>query len=252
MVKPPTIAEIMVKHILYFDPEYSTDWERICENEDIDLLPSFDLKTLHCLNMQSKQFEAKPLTYRMKVAPTDTIFGEEVVEKILENQLLFVFDDGVGMGVVHFSDYNQDKVLVFLYQTILEFEKDLRKMLEIRGVTREDVFESISDEAKKARVNHLLNIKASPLSIFELSTLLAFTENNFPIVLGRSIVKTRNRVMHFGDMVKKATIGKKSKRFDLHSFRGFIGDVRELLDDQKRLRNYVTMLEMERATTNIL
>ncbi|QAA80565.1 hypothetical protein EI546_01940 [Aequorivita sp. H23M31] len=144
-----TFGDIAQRGILYYDKEVEKACHSICETLKIDNMPDYD--SAHYFQLQNGQFQRKSINEENKLQSRDRIFEEELIKKFNANthNVLFVFKGDVLSGIVHFSDYNQTKVLQAIQDDVLTFERKLRQYLFLKNFRNEDMLKYFEYRAGK-------------------------------------------------------------------------------------------------------
>lgn len=157
-----TFSDIMQDKILYFDEDVVEACHNICDELRIDNMPSYDSK--HYYERQDGVFKKYIIEDVQKVNANESIFKDELIEKFSVNKhnVLFVFDSNIIKGIVHFSDYNIEKVIQTIQDDVLKFEKNLRKLLYLKGFRNNDIINYLKIKLKK-NYNEGLEFKINKL-----------------------------------------------------------------------------------------
>lgn len=142
-------GDIAQPGILYYDKEVEKACVNICESLKIDNMPDYDSK--HYFELKDGQFKRKLIESKHMLNTGDRIFEDSLIKKFDANthHVLFVFKGEVLTGTVHFSDYNQTKVLQAIQDDILTFERNMRQYLFLKNYRNEDMLEYFKYRAGK-------------------------------------------------------------------------------------------------------
>ena len=107
------IKDIMTKGAMYYDPEIEDKLKTYCNEKDITYLPSLDLKKVYFLHPEA--FENKEIEESLKISPHLYIFDEVLLKRFQEGEhILFIFNQNLIVGIIHFSDYNRIEVYIYI------------------------------------------------------------------------------------------------------------------------------------------
>lgn len=172
-----TFADIAQKNILYFDQNEKSACLNICKTLRIDNMPDYD--SLHFHELEGEEFVQKKILEEHKLSFKDRIFNDELITQFANNKhnVLFVFKGDVLTGIVHFSDYNQTKVLQAIQDDILTFERRMRQMLFLNGFRNADMlkyFEQRAEQNESAKHFYTGRIQVLKTKIEEMNQLGEF------------------------------------------------------------------------------
>lgn len=183
-----TFDDIAQKKILYYDKEVEEACFDICDSLKIDNMPAYNSK--HYYELIEGRFQKKIITKSTKLSIQKGIFEELLLNKFQQNKhnVLFVFKGDVLNGIVHFSDYNQTRVLQAIQDDVLTFERRVRQYLFLMNFRNENIIEYFSYRAEKSKSSkdfYLSRIKTlekrtqemnqlGEFQIFDLKDLLDF------------------------------------------------------------------------------
>lgn len=183
-----TFGDIAQPGILYYDKEVEKACINICESLNIDNMPDYDSKYYY--ELEGQQFKRKLIEPENLLNARDRIFEDLLIKKFDAdtNNVLFVFKGEVLTGIVHFSDYNQTKVLHAIQDDILTFERKMRQYLFLKSFRNEDMLDYFRYRAGKnehskryyeGRIHRLENRKEEQnqlgeFQMFDLKDLLEF------------------------------------------------------------------------------
>lgn len=248
----PTIADIQMTDLIYYDEAYCAECYAFCKERDIDCLPSVDdPDTFFQRNDDSMQFDKQEITGARHLDAATFIFRPDLLARFQTHPLQFVFDHGTLTGVVHFSDYNQDVVSTFLYAQFAKYERELRSLIERSGLKREDMlirFDELKDSAENnkrrnkygrkrgiAEKNHKDHPNLAPFDDFYLDDLIDLAGGRKVIQLDDEVVALRNMIMHSRDSVNMADASTPDYIYRVDTFELFFKRVRVLLQDYRRI-----------------
>lgn len=217
------LMTIATKRLFYFDNELSTTCTRICKRLDIDVFPDYKGEAFYKYDKTKDKWEERPLDSSQKATSDTLIFDEELSTKFESSpsQILFVFDNNIFQGIVHFTDYGKKIVYQDLYKNFFEFEKKLKELLIIKGFGADsfiNYFQYKADKYPKDSADYLKKKKTVenekvnyPLDTLFTIDLLEFCYSTFhdsnktvrPFIIHDSekaaINKLRSIVMHNKD-----------------------------------------------------
>jgi len=144
-----TFSDIMQSKILYYDEEVEAACHDICNALRIDNMPAYD--SIHNYERINKNFQRKEIQEFQKVDVNKSIFSVEVLEQfeINKHNVLFAFEHNILRGIVHFSDYNIDSVLMSVQDDLLSFEYNLRRLLYLNKFRNKDVIEYFKSKMER-------------------------------------------------------------------------------------------------------
>lgn len=175
------------------------------------------------------------------VHPDESIFKEDVYEKLRYNSLLYVMDKGARVGMVHFSDYNRLPVFTYTFKRLHQLEREmisalLPRKLQVKDIWRIHQFDPPPIPDKEVR--NLTDrkggdgealLKHHDFEKFYLKTLLVlynYTREGeelpyTPIKHPNTINLLRNRVAHSNDLVELVDTSRSNLIYDFKSFAAF-------------------------------
>jgi hypothetical protein len=256
------IAELMTTDLLYFDPDARDRCAAFCRRRRIDLLPDLDdSQWVHQLDEASGGFIRCPLGERTVDADTDAL-DVCLPERFRDAHVLFVRHDTTLAGVIHFSDYNQDRFAVYLFGILRDLERTIRRLLIQAGLGDADMLAFLERNPdnqyhrKQVRAYRQRAVKHGkdaqpppPFQTFDLLPLAQFLDDVVGIRVPKEIVGdrgVRNIVMHAHEFVDRPDGPPDSLIYDFDSFADFFGKARLADTTARRLRNRLR-LELEPA-----
>jgi len=246
------IKDIMTKDVMYYDPEIEDKLKTYCKEKDITYLPSLDLKKIYFLH--SEAFENKEIEASLKILPHLYVFDEDLLKKFKKGKhILFIFNQKLIVGIIHFSDYNRIEVYTYLYELIANLERDLRKLLILRELCNDDMlefFKKHSDgnkvyEDKFSKFKDYGNRfkKVGPFEFFDLSDLVALCNGKEIVKIDQKILELRNKVMHSRSGVKNKDYEQDPLIYNFESFEGFFNEAIKLQAEFRKIHNRVKIRE---------
>ena len=144
-----SFGDIAQSRILYYDKEVEKACLNVCETLKIGNMPDYDSK--HYFELEHGQFKRKSIATENRLGAGDRIFDDALIKKFHSNEhnVLFVFKGEVLKGIVHFSDYNQTRVLHAIQDDVLTFERRLRQYLFLKNFRNEDMLDYFKFRAGK-------------------------------------------------------------------------------------------------------
>src|SRR5687767_4703682 len=122
-----TFADIQISSILFYDPDLKDECYKFCVKRNIDCLPALDNpRKVYVRDDVIFDFLEEEVKDERIIDGSLNIFEPTLFEKFVTHPLLLVFSNNDLTGVVHFSDYNQPAVSIYLYEVFLSYEKALR------------------------------------------------------------------------------------------------------------------------------
>lgn len=186
-----TFGDIAQGNLLYFDKHHEDACVQICELLRIDNMPDYDSQ--HFFEKNGNTFVRKEIREEHKLSFKDGIFKDAWIDQFSRNKhhVLFVFKGDVMIGIVHFSDYNQIRVLQAIQDDVLTFERRMRQLLFLNGFRNEDMLKyfnyraglnEASERFYSGRI-HVLESKINEMNqlgefqLFTLKDLLEFSND---------------------------------------------------------------------------
>lgn len=262
-----TLADIQIKNILFYDPGWEDMGYSFCLTRNIDCLPALENpQKIYRRDDASRSFVEEDVEPDRIVDASLNIFDPELLEKFKVHPVLLVFSNNTLTGVVHFSDYNQPVVSVYLYEILLNYEKALRDFLDRSGLNNKgmaDYFEyristaKTGDEKKhyKGKVNAYRK-KAEELEnlpkfqSFYLKDLIELAEHEKLVPVENQVNDLRNMVMHAHEFVNMENPSTDNLIYNRETFEKFFELALILHKDYKRVKNILAFKsEQEHAQT---
>ncbi|NCO28825.1 MAG: hypothetical protein COS15_05595 [Caldiserica bacterium CG02_land_8_20_14_3_00_36_38] len=242
------IQNIMTKEVSYYDPDIEDKLKLYCKNEHITYLPSFDFKKVYFLHNEA--FENKEIEKSLKITPDLYVFDEDLLKQFQKGKhILFVFDQNLIVGIIHFSDYNRVEVYTYLYELIANLERGLRKFLVLNNLSNNDMLKFFEKHASSNGVykgkfdkykdyGNKFNL-VGPFESFELSDLVALCDDKEIIRINHELLELRNKVMHSVSSVKNEDYEQDPLIYNFESFEAFFNDAIKLQSEFRRIHNRV-------------
>lgn len=244
----------MTKEVTYYDPEIEDKLKTYCKEKDITYLPSLDLKRVYFVI--DGKFTNIEIKESLKISPGLYAFDKDLLEKFEnDDHILFVFDQNLLVGIIHFSDYNRVEIYTYLYELIANLERDLRKLLVLNGydyndmleffkkhVNRNDIYKEKFDKFKD--YGNKFN-KVGPFEFFDLADLVALCDNKGIAKVNHEILELRNKVMHSRSGIKIKDYEQDHLVYNFASFKSFFNVVIKLHEEFRRIHNRIK-IEVEK------
>ena len=239
-----TLGDISTKNIVFYDPYVKDRCVDFCQRRAITLMPDLhDPHTIWRYNAESRDFKASP-TPPESIADAQTpVFNANLASRFAESPLLLIQDQNCTAGVVHFSDYNCDKIAIACFSAFREWERTARTLLNELGFSDEDFaryLENHKNERWQLIAPQYRLRSSSASSAFAHADLLpfnAFLGGATGIKLKDSVTKIRNSVMHARGLVLNDPDAEHDLIFDLESFTTFFTCIQELMQSSRTLKN---------------
>ena len=261
----PTMTDIQVSDILYYDPVFKPECYNFCKERDIDCLPALeDPRKIFVRRPENLDFVEETVTDERIVDGSLNIFDSGLADKFAKKPLLLVFSNNVLTGVVHFSDYNQPVVSIYLYKIFMAYEKALRTILDIKKLHNADMIEyfryRIADPKDPGGKNqftrkimeyekHIVDIEKLPeFQSFYLRDLIEFTEYKEIISVDNNVTKLRNMVMHAHEFVHMEDPHTADLIYNPKTFRQFFDLAITLHKDYKRVANHLAFISQPKTS----
>ena len=263
--KKLNFEDISQKNILYYDEELEEACLNICNSLRIHNMPAYD--SLHYYELEDKTFSKKEIDSTVRLLTQDPIFDETLLKKFKSNRdsVLFVFKGEVLNGIVHFSDYNQTKVLQAIQDDVLTFERRMRQYLFLKNYRNEDMIDFFRYRAEKysrsrefySEKIEILEKRADEMNqlgefqVFDLRDLLQFGNSSYSDKLFPSetielnnknineinlVTSLRNMAMHGKNPVEK---DEESSVYSIESLRYLFTALRTLEDFTYRIEKLI-------------
>jgi len=192
------------------------------------------------------------------VSPTESIFKEDVYEKLRYNSLLYVMDQGARVGMVHFSDYNRLTVFTYTFKRLHQLEREMIRALLPRKLQVKDIWRIHQFDPPPIPEKEVKNLtdrkhgdgeaflKHHDFEKFYLKTLLVlynYTREGeelpyTPIKHPNTINLLRNRVAHSNDLVELVDNSRSNLIYDFKSFAAFFRQQRALDTALKQISSH--------------
>lgn len=243
--------DIMTSDMFFYDEEYKDKLKEFCEERNITYLPSIEGSNV-CYKLTNNDFEEIKIKNEQKVDVDDHVFDYLFLEKFEKHSVLFVFNKKRLIGIVHFSDYNRESVHIYLYKLMLDFEKNLRTLLVLRGLKNEDMIVFFKKHpnnecyAKKLEYHKKENEiekrkQLEPFQTFYLKDLIGLINHRNILKLSEEACDVRNQVVHFVSPVRHENYEEKKLIYTFDSFKEFFDNVKLLKEQYKKAINKLNL-----------
>lgn len=251
------VSNIQTTDLLYYDSTFVDKAYQFCRDRDIDCLPCLDdPQRFYRRDDQTENFKPEKLTSERCVSSSRSIFHPELLEQLRTYPLLFVMEDGELSGVVHFSDYNNPIISDFLYTHLASYERNLRQLAILAGLTDVDMGTYFrqklqEQEAAGKKADHFQKRLAAfeqqigqrpqipAFQLFYLDDLLGLLRHHDVISLQDNVRELRNSVMHAHELVNMVDVTTPDYIYDFQAFEKFFQRTRALLNDVRRVENRI-------------
>ena len=278
-LKYATISSIYVKDIFFYSINDEKKLIDFHNNYGISYFPSKDRKSI--FKYDGEKFVNEELTESFKCKPNDLLFDDSTIKKFEENnhdEVLFVTDNDVIIGVVHIVDYNNEFIYFEFYKLIFYFENMLREFLELKGESNKSLLNWMKDYGSRKGKDYWKNQynryvpadnpkklatleekrkNLKPFQTFLMSDLLQFGiskkyfSDNFKKYVA-DIKNIRNRIAHSTDFTGKSdTHASKSEEtlYKIDELKKFIKEIKSFFNAYNELEELVKSNKMQSTTT---
>ena len=240
------IQDIMTKDVVYYDQGIKDKLKRYCKDRAITYLPGLDLKNIYFLH--NKVFEKQEIEKSLKVSPRLYCFNKALLKQFQKGEhILFVFDQDLIVGIIHFSDYNRAKVYTYLYELIANLERDLRKLLVLNNINNNDMLKFFkehrnTDDVYKEKYDKFKDYgnkfdKVGPFEFFDLSDLVSLCDDKDIVRIDHNILELRNKVMHSRSGIKIKVYEQDPIVYNFESFKNFFNEALKLHEEFRKVHN---------------
>ncbi len=225
MIECVRIADIMTpaNKVIFYDPAMEDECVKFCKNRNIEYLPSLeDPNNRVYFKDKNGYFEEMIIDESLKIDVNLDVFSEQALSKFKKNNVLFVYNYGEFCGVIHFSNYNSDKIKLNIYSMILIYETSLREILNIN---------KIQDKKDRKFEKHFIG---------ELIDDISKNEEIKMKINNKDILREfRNSIMHFHTTIKNK--GENSEEFIYREedFLSFMKNINILMYEIRRVQTYL-------------
>jgi hypothetical protein len=240
-LRPIRIVDIQTTDIIYYDEEYKDQCSIFCKERDIDCLPGLnDPYSYYTKISHSTEFQRNQISDENKIDGQTHLFDLLMEEKFKASSVLFVTTNDYLSGVVHFSDYNHPLVNTYLFNLISSYERSLRKLLVLKGLTYQDMVHFKNNSSNNKNGKKLK--KGEPFEDTFLRDLLAFVNSqNIADVNVYETNQLRNTIMHAKKQVGLLDPDRGDNIYNQKSFTEFFNRVTILLKDYKKVLNKIKL-----------
>jgi len=245
-----TIGDIATRQIIYFDKAFEDKCAEFCQVRDISMLPDLSvLRSIHKYDRDKHKFShtfLPPNEFKqMTISPDRFLFADQTLAKFQKQDLLFVVDQDVLLGIVHYSDYNKSIVYEQTYHRLFKLERGLLQLIEMSGkFKRRNLY---------PKTTHMPD---APLTAWDfreehksLNEVLNFANDHKLISIQNvaAVKELRNRVAHSADLVLQKDYGKRDLVFEKESFVDVIKGQQALTSAIRVVYNKLYFLFLERS-----
>lgn len=267
-LKKARIKDIAVTKLICYNPLHEDNLRQFCFRNGISYLPDVDRKFIYQLSEDG--FTKRSLTEDYCLNPEELLFDITTVrkfERVDENEIKFVVEDGKIVGVVHIVDYNNEFIAVELYRSFFRFENALRSLLIKNGLCNQDLINWVkinrdyemfmsdgsnywtdkyermmpSDPYKYAKVENQRQL-VYPFQTFYFKELLEFAVDqnllNKNIFNTYSLYHLRNFMAHSRHFVSVAESDEGQLLYDFNNLKDFVSNINRFFlasDELERL-----------------
>ncbi|MBL7816997.1 MAG: hypothetical protein JNL70_18380 [Saprospiraceae bacterium] len=245
-----TIGDIMVTDLIYYDKDIKDTCLEFCKKLGISSMPSLDRKSY--FSIENGRFREQKLDSEEHYFRTnDLLFDKETIKKFKKDKdnVLFVLNQkNQIIGVVHISDYNNDKMYLHFYQYLMLFEKNLRNFLKSQGYKNDDFINYMKeklppnynsyfpeDDTEKCQK---MKEKIQKLGIFEaflLSDLMVFSNAKEKTKFRDEVKDFRNWIGHFKSAIGFELTQEMQILYDINSLDVFVEQVEAFCDAYEKI-----------------
>lgn len=203
-----TFQEIMTQGIIFYDKEYRDECTTFCQLRSINYLPSLhNEKFGFYYNSDEQKFTRKRIMDTQRVGAEASIYDNKLISRFREFGTLFVEQNHVIKGVVHFSDYNRSAVYDDIYKQLYLLERGLVHLITHNAsLTKRDLFEFM-DKHIPSDGDQPLSKKDFRARDISLWTILKFTQEHKLVKISenniQNIISIRNKIAHSYDLISK-------------------------------------------------
>lgn len=267
-LKNARIKDIAVTKLICYNPLHEDNLRQFCFRNGISYLPDVDRKLIYQLSEEG--FTKRSLTEDYCLNPEELLFDITTVrkfERVDENEIKFVVEDGKIVGVVHIVDYNNEFIAVELYRAFFRFENSLRKLLINNGLSNEDLINWVWQNRDQEALNadgatywaekydrlvpsdssKLLKVENQRKSVYPFQTFLFSELLEFAIERGladsnifktKSLYPLRNFTAHNRHFVSVSKSDEGQLVYDFSRLKNFVKNINEFFcasDELERL-----------------
>lgn len=246
MVDIPTVGDIMTSELVYFDEAIEEECEKFCEKRNLSYLPTLDRQRVQ----KYEDGEFKPREARLvrnqSVEPDKYIFSRDLYNFFQAHEVLFISKDSNIVGVIHFSDYNSEKVYSYLYNQIYSLETKLRKLIVKNGVHEKYDWDNHELEDEERNRDYLEETRLYELldaaEEYDEDIQLGITYENGT---GEAVNKLRRQVMHGKQFIENKNRNEEALHFTQESFDTFFKRVEKMDRLHRQVSGRLKMEELK-------
>ncbi|XWW47030.1 hypothetical protein JYG30_06170 [Fibrella sp. USSR17] len=144
-----TVADVMERNILYFDPDAEDTCYAVCKRLNIYFLPALSGDRYYTYSAQQKRFIELPIEEDQRIIVRVPLFHASDRLQFTTGNVLFVYDNKRLAGMLSFSDYHRPVVTQAITNDLSDFGVLLRRLLELHEKTDHDVFEWLKGQSQE-------------------------------------------------------------------------------------------------------
>lgn len=151
-IKYANVTKIFVENLKFYDAEKVLECVNFCNKNGITYLPSKDRKSVYEL-VNGSIFEQKPLNSIISIQPHNLLFDiDNTINKfkIDSDNVLFVIEKDLIIGVVHIADYQNEFIYFELYKLLYKFEIMVRQLLISKNEDNQTFIEYITQKSNSS------------------------------------------------------------------------------------------------------
>ena len=142
-----TIADVMERNVLYFDPDAEDTCRAVCQRLNIYFLPALSGERYYTYSAQQKSFIELPIEEEQRITAQVPLFNSLDWLYDAKGKVLFVYDNERLAGMFSFSDYHRPVVTQAIINDLSDFGLLLGRLLELHEKTDHDVFEWLKGQS---------------------------------------------------------------------------------------------------------
>ncbi|MDX2135269.1 MAG: hypothetical protein SFV52_10790 [Saprospiraceae bacterium] len=254
--------DIMETNVLYYDKSHEDILKKIAGSLNITIFARIVGENLY--KYKDDKFKRDIIDRAIRLDALEPIFDVCIVRKFQSHDdVLFVYsgnDNNLRIleGVVHISDYNRNIVIDAIQSDVLDFERDVRRLLILENKTNKDLWENLLQSLKKTKDNFYQQHKDKyhEFQIFYIDEILHYLKQiksgiNIPEEDIKKVVNLRNAAMHGKNTIKyDSQNNNDSTARNEVSFLFNAEDLKELFSDMNMIYNlHINVLqEIEQST----
>jgi hypothetical protein len=237
----------METNVLYFDESYEEILKKIADTLKITYFPGIGGENRYKYN--GDKFIKDIIDPSIRLDTLEPIFDVCLVSKFQSHEdVLFVYSGNesnfrILEGVVHVSDYNRNIIIDAIQSDVLDFERDVRRLLILEDKKNENLWDKLPHSLRKTRPNFYEDNKDKyhEFQIFFIEEILHYLKQiNLGVNISEEDINTvnklRNTAMHGKNTIKYDNPNEKSPVASQEPFILFNAeDLKVLFSDIKTL-----------------